>query len=78
MQRQELKDDIQKNELKISISGTKKRVKLSDYVYAKTKSLIEFGYSGLTEIEVMQQIEYISDDDITNVIGMMIEDDLDY
>ena len=78
MNRSKLKSDIAQNELSINVSGIKKLVKLSDYVFAKTKGLIEFGYSGLTPDEVKEQLNCISDNSELTVIGLMIEGDLDY
>lgn len=50
----------------------------SNYVKLKTKDLIEFGYSSLTENEVSEQVDKIvkGDKDLS-VIGMFCKDDLD-
>ena len=46
------------------------------YVQAKTKSLIEFGYSNLKEEEVYEQLEKIIKGQELSVIGMFMEDDI--
>jgi hypothetical protein len=49
-----------------------------DYISLKTKDLIEFGYSQLTEQEVFEQVEKIlNGDKDLSVIGLFCEDDLD-
>ena len=49
----------------------------SNYVKLKTKDLIEFGYTSLTEKEVEEQVEKIllNDNDLS-IIGMFCKDDL--
>ena len=50
----------------------------SKYVKLKTKDLIEFGYTSLTEKEVEEQVEKIlAKDSDLSVIGMFCKDDLD-
>ena len=50
----------------------------SNYVKLKTKDLIEFGYTSLTEKEVEVQVEKIlAKDNDLSVIGMFCKDDLD-
>jgi len=50
----------------------------SNYVKLKTKDLIEFGYSSLTENEVSEQVDKIvkGEKDLS-AIGMFCKDDLD-
>jgi hypothetical protein len=73
-----LQSDIRENELEITVNYTPKRVKLTDYVTAKTKALQQFGYTDIESKEVKEQIVKISNGDELNVIGMMIEGDLNY
>jgi hypothetical protein len=60
------------------INGEK--VLKSNYVRLKTKDLIEFGYTDLTEKEVSEQVDKIlkgvKDDDLS-VIGLFCKGDLD-
>lgn len=50
----------------------------SNYVKLKTKDLIEFGYTKLTEGEVSEQVDkIIKGDKDLSVIGMFCKDDLD-
>lgn len=46
-----------------------------DYIIAKTKDLIEFGYSGLSTKTVAEQLEKILRNEPLNVIGMFMRDD---
>jgi hypothetical protein len=49
----------------------------SNYVKLKTKDLIGFGYTKLTEQEVLEQVNKIlAKDSKLTVIGMMCQDDL--
>lgn len=52
-------------------------VSKSDYITLKTKDLIEFGYSNLTEEKVSIQVEKIlkKDKDLS-VIGLFCKDDI--
>lgn len=55
----------------------KKKVLKADYVSAKTKSLQEFGYTKLTEEEVLDQVDKVlAGDTLLTVIGLFIADDL--
>jgi hypothetical protein len=61
----------------IQVNGLIKRVSLDDYVRAKTKSLIEFGYTTLTEDEVRNKVMSIVDGEKQkDIIGMYCEDDI--
>ena len=52
-------------------------VNLDDYVSRKTRQLRQFGYPGLTEGEVRQQIELLAaGKKWTTVIGAMCEDEV--
>lgn len=46
------------------------------YVELKTKDLIEFGYSTLTEKEVEEQVDKILNKQELSVIGRFCEDDI--
>lgn len=49
-----------------------------DYISVKTKDLIEFGYSTLTEKEVEIQVDKILAKEIDlSIIGMLCQDDLE-
>ncbi len=62
---------------KIKLSNGMKVLK-SNYVKLKTKDLVEFGYTSLTEKDVEIQVEKIlSKDNDLSVIGMFCKDDLD-
>jgi hypothetical protein len=47
-----------------------------DYVAAKTKDLREYGYSGLTEDAVSEQLLKVLEGEKPDVIGMFIKNDL--
>ncbi len=55
-------------------------VSRKDYIRAKTKDLIEFGYSDLTEEEVEHQLTKIEGKETflnsLSVIGLFIQDDI--
>lgn len=52
------------------------RVLSSDYVTAKTKDLIEFGYKELTEHEVSQQVLKVLNRDLDlSIIGRFVQSD---
>lgn len=63
------------NEIKLTNGNT---VLKTDYIRLKTKDLIEFGYTSLTENDVAVQVEKIlkGDTDLS-VIGMFCKGDLD-
>lgn len=49
----------------------------SNYVKLKTKDLIEFGYTSLTESDVSEQVEKIlNNDSDLSVIGMFCKGDI--
>jgi hypothetical protein len=49
----------------------------SNYVKFKTKDLIEFGYTSLTEEEVLEQVDKLLKKDVNlSVIGLLCKDDL--
>jgi hypothetical protein len=53
-------------------------VSKKDYIKAKTLDLIEFGYSGLTEKEVEEQLnKVLKRKEHLSIVGMMIEDDIE-
>ena len=53
------------------------KVSKAKYAELKTKDLIEFGYSTLTEKEVLEQVDKILKGDTNlNVIGRFCEDDI--
>lgn len=57
--------------------GIEKRIPKSAYIKAKTKQMRDFGYSKLTEEEVLKQVDIIlSGEKSTNIIGMFIQDEI--
>ena len=53
-------------------------VPISDYVRAKTESLVDFGYTKLTEQEVLDQVNLIlAGKPTTTVIGAFCKDDFE-
>ncbi len=55
-----------------------RRVYKKDYVTAKTKTLVEFGYSSLTEDEVLKQVDKIvAGSDDLDVIGHFCKSDIE-
>jgi len=60
----------------ISLDGHKKEVPKSAYITAKTKSLIEFGYTTLTEDEVSKGLDKALSGNADEIISMFIEGDL--
>lgn len=63
--------------LKHPDTGETRHVSKSDYVTAKTKMLIEFGYTNLTEAEVETQLNNLLDGKELDIIGMFIEKDIE-
>jgi hypothetical protein len=60
----------------ITLSNGNKVLK-SNYIRLKTRDLIEFGYSNLTEQEVSEQVDKIlNKQDDLSVIGMFCKDDI--
>lgn len=55
-----------------------RKVYLKDYVTAKTKDLIEYGYGKLTENEVRIEVEKILTGDLSSltIIGHFCKDDI--
>lgn len=51
-------------------------VQKKDYIKAKTKMLVEFGYLNLTEKEVSEQLNKIINNEKLSVIGMFMQDDI--
>lgn len=51
-------------------------VSKKDYIQAKTKDLVEFGYTNLTEDEVAVQVEHILAKEEISVIGHFCKDDI--
>jgi hypothetical protein len=69
-----MKSQEEMQEIKLSNGTT---VLKSNYVKLKTKDLIEFGYTSLTEKEVEEQVEKIlANDGDLSVIGLFCKDDL--
>lgn len=82
--------DINPNELlwelkyiDITIDGNPMRVQICDYVRAKTKQLVEFGYKSLTEEQVRKDMQLVLNNIKTpevsqtpNVIAAFIYEDL--
>ena len=66
--------------LHVKINGRRGEVTRADYVTAKTKQLIEFGYGSLTEAQVNEQIDAVlakkAFGDGLDVIGMMMQDEI--
>ena len=60
----------------IQVDGNNKTVSRADYIKAKTKTLLEFGYSTLTEDEVSKQLDNVLAGRPLNAIGMFIEGDV--
>lgn len=67
----------------ITIDGNPMRVQICDYVRAKTKQLVEFGYGSLTEEQVKADLKLVLTNIKTpevsqtpNVIAAFIHDDL--
>jgi hypothetical protein len=64
------------NTKEITLSNGDKVLK-SNYIRLKTKDLIEFGYTNLTEQEVSEQVDKIlNKQDDLSVIGMFCNDDI--
>jgi hypothetical protein len=62
--------------IEIKLSNGNKVLK-SNYIRVKTKDLIEFGYTNLTEQEVSEQVNKIlNKEDDLSVIGMFCKDDI--
>ena len=59
----------------ITLNNGKSYLK-EDYIKAKTKDLIDFGYSDLTEETVAEQLEKALKGESLDVIGMFIKSDL--
>jgi hypothetical protein len=64
------------NTKEITLSNGDKVLK-SNYIRLKTKDLIEFGYSNLTEQEVSEQVDKIlNKQENLSIIGMFCKDDI--
>jgi hypothetical protein len=64
------------NTEEITLSNGDKVLK-SNYIRLKTKDLIEFGYTNLTEQEVSEQVDkIINKKDDLSVIGMFCKEDI--
>lgn len=71
------------SQLKVNLDGTEAIVERKKYVRLKTKDLIEFGYTTLTEQSVDEQITIVLENKKTtkvqrtlSVIGHFIEDEI--
>jgi hypothetical protein len=63
--------------MKISLNGKTIEVNIGDYVEAKTKDLIAFGYSTLTEESVLNSVRRIlNKEKLVDVIDRFVEDDI--
>lgn len=60
----------QRELLRMKIDGQVRVVDRQDYVKAKTKQLVEFGYSDLTEDTVDKQVSAVLAGEKLNVIGI--------
>ena len=63
------------------MDGVEKQVTKEDYIEAKTKQMVEFGYRSLTEDHISQQLELVLAGKMTmaeglTVIGMFIKQDV--
>lgn len=64
------------NQIKIDLDGRKVVVDKYVYITAKTKDLIEFGYSNLTSNQVSDQLERVLNNQDLDAIGMFIQKDI--
>lgn len=64
------------NDKYVTLKNGKSYLK-TDYISAKTKDLITFGYSDLTEKTVTEQLENIKIGKPLNIIGMFMKDDFE-
>jgi len=63
--------------IKVKINYEPVSVQVSDYVTAKTKDLIEFGYSTLTEESVLNSVRRIlNKEKLIDVIDHFVKDDI--
>jgi hypothetical protein len=62
--------------LKIELHEKEILVDKEDYIKAKTKDLIEFGYASLSEDDVRIQIEKILNEEELSVIGLFMEEEI--
>jgi len=67
--------------IRIRVDGVEKQVTKEDYIEAKTKQMVEFGYRSLTEDHISQQLELVLAGKMTmaeglTVIGMFIKQDV--
>jgi len=70
-------DFIQLKYINIEINYKPVKVQVADYVTAKTKDLIEFGYSTLTEEQVLNSVRRIlNKEKLVDVIDHFIKDDI--
>lgn len=65
-----------KDTIWIHVEGTAKQVLKADYVKAKTKDLIQFGYTSLSEKEVSDALERALARKGNDVITKFVEADL--
>ena len=68
---------VKDNLIKVSINDREGFVDKQEYIEAKTKQLQDFGYPGLTENEVREQLaKILAKDKKLSVIGMFMEDEI--
>lgn len=63
--------------LEFECNGNTVRVSRQQYIEAKTKDLIEFGYTNLTQKHIETQLEHVlkGEDTALDVIGRFIKSD---
>lgn len=70
-------DFLQLKYIKVKINYEPVRVQVCDYVEAKTKDLIAFGYSTLTEEHVLKSVRRIlNKEKMVDIIDHFIKDDI--
>lgn len=73
----ETPDFLELSFINIDLDGKIIKVQVCDYISAKTKDLIEFGYSNLTEEQVLNSIRRIlNKEKLTDIIDNFIKDDI--
>jgi intergrase/recombinase len=79
MNTEQLKKDLKENKLNFKRDGESVGiVKLNAYCKAKAKDLREFGYNSVTENSIREELNKFAVGEEVSVIGMFMEDDLDY
>ena len=71
------KDEFLMGEILVNINYEPMRVLVADYVKAKTKDLIAFGYSTLTEEQVLSSVKrVINKEKLSDVIDHFVKGDI--